>query len=71
MKTPEVTTRAYERTHGKQPAGSGSWAFQGSTTRSAFSADVTEPQFFYGEYRDVVKQAREAFAEFAFVSVSP
>lgn len=67
---PEVTTAAFFRSHAKHPAGRGVWAFQASTTRTAFDRDCTgQVEFFSGTFNEAAAQARTHFADATFVAV--
>ena len=54
----ETTTRAFLRSHGKEPKGRGSWAFQAATNWTAFDRElVGELKFYYGTLTEAKKQA--------------
>ena len=58
----EVTTAAFERTHGRKAKGHGNWAFQAATHRTAFESELTgEVQFFTGTFTEARAEARQAF----------
>lgn len=69
--TPQVTTAAFERSHGRKPRGFATWAFQGAAARTAFDAElVGEPTFItanYSEAREIAQRHIEA----TFVAVLP
>ena len=65
------TTAPYRRTHGKDPRGQGSWAFQASTTRCAYERDLQGEVFFsnFGTYTEAKRQAKEHFESGTTVAV--
>ncbi len=66
---PEVTTAPFVRCHGEEPRGHGFWAFQASTTRTAFDRDCNgHPEFFNGTFTEAAAQARKHFADADFVA---
>jgi hypothetical protein len=62
---PEVTTRAFERAHGKTPRGIGNWAFAPTTHHTAFHTEVdyNAAEWFYGTYSEARTRAQWHFAE--------
>ncbi len=63
MKT-TFTTRQFERTWGSKPKGFGTWAFQATTTQTAFDSERTgEIQFFTGTLTEARNEARRSFTE--------
>lgn len=63
MPKPEITTRAYERSHMKAPRGRGGWLFAPATNWTAFDRDIKWSQMknFNGTYAEARKAAREHF----------
>ncbi len=60
--TTKFTTRQFERTHGRKPKGFGSWAFQATTSETAFDSELTgEIQFFTGTFTEARAAAKQAF----------
>lgn len=58
------TTSPYERSHGKRPQGTGSWAFQRTTTDVAFDGDLYgKIEFFTGTLSEAKKQCKSFFAD--------
>ena len=69
---PTFTDRAFVRSTGRSPRGTGHWAFQASTRESAFDSDlVGEIEFFVGTLSNARSEARRHFAGAAFVAVLP
>lgn len=72
MNKAAATTAAYRRSHGKDPRGQGSWAFQRSTTRNAYVADTYGPtNFFSGTYTEARRKAEAAHADAPYTAVQP
>jgi len=62
---PTITTAQFRRTWGHEPevVDDGSWAFQASTTPTAFEADrYGDVRFFPGTYDEAAKTAAAHFA---------
>ncbi len=58
----KFTTRQFERTHGRTPKGFGAWAFQATTSETAFDSELTgEVQFFTGTFTEARAEARRFF----------
>jgi hypothetical protein len=58
----EFTTRQFERTHGRKPKGFGAWAFQATTSETAFDSELTgSVQFFTGTFTEARAEAKQAF----------
>lgn len=53
-----ITSRDYERSHGKLPRGTGSWAFKFYPTKNK-DDEYGDIEFFNGSYSDAKKQAKE------------
>jgi len=67
--TTSTTTAPYERSHGKAPRGYGAWAFQRSTTRTAYTSDCYgDTDFFTGTYTEARRQAEQAHADADFTA---
>ena len=62
---PTVTTRVFQRAHGKAPRGTGNWAFAPTATEDAYHADVNyvAMAFFYGTFSEARARAQWHFAE--------
>jgi hypothetical protein len=57
----EFTTSAFVRSHGRQPRGTGTWAFQRATRHTAFSSElVGEVEFFHGTLTEAKAKAKAA-----------
>lgn len=70
--TPPVTTAAFERSHGRRPRGTGSWAFSASQTSRAFTDDLRgNVAFFQGTFTEARRQAVAHFHAGPFVAVLP
>lgn len=74
----EFTTRAYRRSHGKDPKGTGSYAFAVSRTRTAFDHEVDTHYYFsqLGTYTQAKAEALKYFTTEAgrspeFIAVLP
>jgi hypothetical protein len=64
-----ATTAQYRRTHGKDPRGQGTWAWQRSRTRNAYSGDTYgDTEFFDGTYTEARKQAQAAHSDAAYTA---
>ncbi len=58
----KFTTAPFERTHGRTPKGFGAWAFQATTSETAFDSELTgEVQFFTGTFTEARANARRFF----------
>lgn len=64
-----ATTAAYQRTHGKGPRGYGTYAWQRSTSRTAYDADrYGDTDFFTGTYTSTREQAQAAHSDAAYTA---
>ena len=68
---PQITTRPYNRSHGKAPQGNGGWAFQRSTTEVAFDADLYGDILFtkFGTLTECRKAAQAAMPDATWIAV--
>lgn len=62
-----ITSRDYERSHGKLPRGTGSWAFKFYPLDNEDDA-YGNVKFFNGSYTDAKKQAKEYGLKYGYTS---
>lgn len=66
------TTSPYVRSHGSEPRGRGSWAFQAASSQTAFDDERRgDVVFFNGTFAQARREARRHFAGEEFVAVMP
>ena len=66
------TTAAFVRSHGHEPRGTGSWAFQPSATFKAFDRDLAgEVLFVQGTLAEAKREARRHFGKGVLLAVLP
>lgn len=69
---PEVTTRAFERSHARPPRGRGGWIFQRSYSRDAYDDELYgEMRNFNGTYAEARAAARRAMSDAEFLAALP